>query len=81
MKLVVNHQSSSSFKVTSENSFSTVTVGDYYDLWKKDFLHLIGNLCKPLISTVTAETEDKLKEKSELCRSYVAISIDQDFAI
>ena len=30
-----NHQSSSSFKVTSETNFSTVKVGDYCDLWKK----------------------------------------------
>ena len=32
-------------------------------------------------SNVTAETGDKLKEKSQLCRSYVAKSIDQEFAI
>ena len=83
MKLVFNHQSSSSFKVTSETSFSTVTVGDYCDLWEKtSFIQLVTTVTRGKgTSTVTTETEDKLKEKSELCRIYVAICIDQDFAI
>ena len=54
---------------------TTVAIG-------KNFISLVTSVTREKgTSTVTAETEDKLKEKSELCRSYIEISIDQDFAI